>query len=188
MALLFPSSLLPPPLPQTIRTTPHAPNSTLSPFIPNPRPLFLSLTSKSPLIPSHILLKNPSFLLKASSFTFSEATDFAATADGVGDEDEDEDLASSPWKGAVVYRRDASVTHLEYSTTLERLGLGKLSSGLSRSRASAMGIRLAARSGKEAPFGDGETPVLISVDITRRKRRLKLDGIVRTVITLGCNR
>lgn len=88
----------------------------------------------------------------------------------------------------MVYRRDASVTHLEYSTTLERLGLGKLSSGLSRSRASAMGIRLPARRGKEAPFGDEETPVLISVDVTRRKRRLKLDGIVRTVITLGCNR
>lgn len=88
----------------------------------------------------------------------------------------------------MVYRRDASVTHLEYSTTLERLGLGKLSSGLSRSRASAMGIRLPTRRGKEAPFGDEETPVLISVDVTRRKRRLKLDGIVRTVITLGCNR
>ncbi|XP_010935425.1 large ribosomal RNA subunit accumulation protein YCED homolog 1, chloroplastic [Elaeis guineensis] len=187
MALLFPSSsLFRSPLLQTIRTNPHAPKSTLFCSILNPKPPFLSLTLKSLMFPSQIHLKNPSFLLKASSFTFSEATDFATTADGVGDEDED--LASSPWEGAVVYRRDASVTHLEYSTTLERLGLGKLSSGLSRSRASAMGIRLPARRGKEAPFGDGETPVLISVDVTRRKRRLKLDGIVRTVITLGCNR
>ncbi|XP_038971026.1 large ribosomal RNA subunit accumulation protein YCED homolog 1, chloroplastic-like [Phoenix dactylifera] len=158
----------------------------LSPSIPNPKRPFPSLTSKSPLIPSRVLLKNPSFLLKASSFTFSETTDFTATADGVGDEDED--LTSSPWEGAVVYRRDASAIHPEYFHHPRKVGLRKLSSGLSRSRASAMGIRLPARRGKEAPFGDGETPVLISVDVTRRKRRLKLDGIVTTVITLGCNR
>lgn len=44
---------------------------------------------------------------------------------------------------------------------------------------SEMGTQLPARRGKEAPSGDGETLVLISVDLTRRKRRLKLDGIDR---------
>lgn len=89
-----------------------------------------------------------------------------------------------------MYRRDPSVTHLEYCTTLERLGLGKLSSELSVSRASAMGIRITS-SGRGGAFGDTSlsgTPVLISIDVTRRKRKLKLDGILRTVIILGCNR
>ncbi|OAY83829.1 hypothetical protein ACMD2_06294 [Ananas comosus] len=49
-----------------------------------------------------------------------------------------------------------------------------------------MGIRLPPR-GAKAP-SPIETPVLVSVDVARRKRRLRLDGIVRTVITLGCNR
>lgn len=77
---------------------------------------------------------------------------------------------------------------MEYCTTLERLGLAKLSTDVSKSRASAMGIRLPPRRGKEVELGGDGTPVLVSVDVTRRKRRLKLDGIVRTVITLGCNR
>lgn len=51
-----------------------------------------------------------------------------------------------------------------------------------------MGIRLPPRRAKEVELGGDGTPVLVSVDVTRRKRRLKLDGIVRTVITLGCNR
>jgi len=88
----------------------------------------------------------------------------------------------------VVYKRDASVSHVEFCTTLERLGLEKLSTGVSKSRASAMGIRVPPRRAKEMESGGDGTPVLISVDVARRKRRLKLDGIVRTVITLGCNR
>ncbi|ONK78000.1 uncharacterized protein A4U43_C02F13160 [Asparagus officinalis] len=48
-----------------------------------------------------------------------------------------------------------------------------------------MGIRLPPRRAKEAELGGDGTPVLVSVNVTRR---LKLDGIVRTVITLGCNR
>ncbi|XP_078448508.1 BTB/POZ domain protein, putative (DUF177) [Wolffia australiana] len=91
----------------------------------------------------------------------------------------EEDEEGSPWEGAVVYRRDSGVTHVEYGTTLERLGLGKLSGELSKSRASAMGIRLGASAG---------TPVLVSIDVTRKKRKLKLDGVLRTVILLGCNR
>ncbi|ONK60057.1 uncharacterized protein A4U43_C08F13740 [Asparagus officinalis] len=51
-----------------------------------------------------------------------------------------------------------------------------------------MGIRLPPRRAKEAELGGDGTLVLVSVNVTRRKRRLKLDGIVRTVITLGCNR
>jgi hypothetical protein len=33
-----------------------------------------------------------------------------------------------------------------------------------------------------------DTPVFVSVDIARRRGRIRLDGIIRTVITLDCNR
>ncbi|XP_020113067.1 uncharacterized protein LOC109727374 [Ananas comosus] len=157
---------------------PHLQNPT-KPSLLSP-PLRLSL-SAAPANPSRPFASPRLALLRpVPSFAVSDATDFAAV-DGDG-----EDLAGSPWEGAVVYRRDAAACHVEYGTTLERLGLGKLSSPLSRSRASAMGIRLPPR-GAKAP-SPIETPVLVSVDVARRKRRLRLDGIVRTVITLGCNR
>lgn len=98
-------------------------------------------------------------------------------------EGEDEDMGT-PWEGAVVYQRNASVSHVEYCTTLERLGLEKISTEVSRSRASAMGLRVT-KAVKDFPLG---TPVLISIDVTRKKQNLRLDGIVRTVITLFCNR
>ncbi|XXG72009.1 hypothetical protein AAC387_Pa07g1200 [Persea americana] len=85
-----------------------------------------------------------------------------------------DDEESSPWDGAVVYKRDASVAHVEYCTTLERLGMEKLSSEASRSRASDLGLRVT-KAVKDFPLG---TPVQISVDVTRKKKQLKLDGIV----------
>nr|CAB3451604.1 unnamed protein product [Digitaria exilis] len=97
--------------------------------------------------------------------------------DYAADWPESDDDSDSPWEGALVFRRDAAVHHLEYATTLERLGLGDLSSHDSRARAAAMGL------GAQA-----QTPVLVSLDVTRRRGRLRLDGIVRTVITLGCFR
>ncbi|XP_072993344.1 large ribosomal RNA subunit accumulation protein YCED homolog 1, chloroplastic [Typha latifolia] len=174
MALLFPHSSL---LSHPIKLLPLFSSPNSAPFTPSPTLTFPYLTSKSPTV----LLRTSA--RPSSSFTISETTDF-----GIVDDCVDEDLAGSPWEGAVVYRRDPSVCHVEYSTTLERLGLGKLSTAVSRSRASEMGIRVPARRGKEAPLGEEETPVLVSVDVTRRRRRLRLDGIVRTVITLGCNR
>ncbi|KAJ0985750.1 hypothetical protein J5N97_004106 [Dioscorea zingiberensis] len=53
-----------------------------------------------------------------------------------------------------------------------------------------MGIRLPSQRtyGSSSRDGDDETPVLVSVDVMRRKLKLKLDGIIRTVITLGCKR
>lgn len=97
---------------------------------------------------------------------------------------------STPWEGAVVYRRDPAVMHLEYTTTLERLGLDKLSSELSRTRAADMGMRvvLPRRRTEGDRVMEESTPVLVSVDVTRKKEKLRLDGIVRTVITLACNR
>lgn len=83
-----------------------------------------------------------------------------------------------------MYRRNAAVLHLEYCTTLERLGLGKISSEVSKARASEMGLRVV-NSVKDYLNG---TPVLVSVDVTRKKQKLRLDGIVRTVISLPCNR
>lgn len=99
------------------------------------------------------------------------------------DVDDDNDM-DSPWEGAILYQRNPSISHLEYCTTLERLGLGHISSDVSKSRASLMGLRVT-KSVKDFPNG---TPVLISIDVTRKKQNLKLDGIIRTVITLGCNR
>ncbi|KAH7569808.1 hypothetical protein JRO89_XS05G0002700 [Xanthoceras sorbifolium] len=102
-------------------------------------------------------------------------------------EDLDEDTGGgggSPWEGAVIYKRNASVTHVEYCTTLERLGLGNVSNEISKSRASTMGLRVT-KAVKDFPQG---TPVLVSIDVTRKKGKLRLDGIVRTVIALDCNR
>ncbi|XVE97958.1 hypothetical protein REPUB_Repub03eG0063900 [Reevesia pubescens] len=90
----------------------------------------------------------------------------------------------SPWEGAVLYRRNPSVTHMEYWTTLERLGLVKLSSEISKSKALIMGLGVT-KDVKDYPNG---TPVQISIDVTRKKQKIRLDGIVKTVITLGCNR
>ncbi|XP_019157331.1 PREDICTED: uncharacterized protein LOC109153888 [Ipomoea nil] len=101
------------------------------------------------------------------------------------EEEEEEEDEGSPWEGAVVYRRNPSVSHLEYCTTLERLGLGKLSTKVSKSRASVMGIRVT-KDVKDYPEG---TPVLVSLDVTTKKHKvIRLDGIIRTVITLDCNR
>jgi len=99
------------------------------------------------------------------------------------DEDEVEDTGS-PWEGAVVYKRNASILHLEYCTTLEKLGLAKLSTDISKTRAAAMGLRVT-KAVRDFPDG---TPVQISIDVTRRKKKLRLDGIIKTVITLLCNR
>jgi hypothetical protein len=101
--------------------------------------------------------------------------------------DSGDDGLASPWEGALVYRRDAAVHHLEYATTLERLGLGDLSSPDSRARAANLGLGLSG-GGQDGTAAQSQTPVLVSLDVTRRRGRLRLDGIVRTVITLGCFR
>lgn len=99
------------------------------------------------------------------------------------DQEQEEEDTGCPWEGAVIYKRNSSISHIEYCTTLERLGLGSLSTELSKSWASAMGLRVT-KAVKDYPFG---TPVQVSVDVTRKKQKLRLDGIVKTVITLGCN-
>lgn len=106
------------------------------------------------------------------------------TIDFDWEDQEDVEDMGSPWEGAVMYRRNPSVTHIEYCTTLERLGLGRLSSDISKSRASVMGLRVT-KDVKDYPNG---TPVQISIDVTRKKQKMRLDGIVKTVISLGCNR
>lgn len=133
-------------------------------------------------------LKGSKFVVrnkKSNSLVEESYPDFDWEDEEQGDlEEEDDDDEGSPWEGAVVYKRNSSVTHLEYCTTLERLGLGKLSTKVSRSRASVMGLRVT-KDVKDCPDG---TPVLISLDVTRKKLKLRLDGIIRTVIALGCNR
>ncbi|XP_054778710.1 large ribosomal RNA subunit accumulation protein YCED homolog 1, chloroplastic [Prosopis cineraria] len=100
------------------------------------------------------------------------------------DDEEDFEDTGSPWEGAVIYKRNSLISHLEYCTTLERLGLGSLSTDVSKSRASVMGLRVT-KAVKDYPHG---TPVQISIDVTRKKKKLRLDGIIKTVISLGCNR
>ncbi|CAI9112501.1 OLC1v1012958C1 [Oldenlandia corymbosa var. corymbosa] len=91
----------------------------------------------------------------------------------------------SPWEAAIIYRRNAAVSHLEYCTTLERLGLGYISTNVSKSRSSELGLRVT-NSVKDFPDG---TPVLVSIDVMRKKKKeLRLDGLVRSVISLRCNR
>ncbi|KAK7359194.1 hypothetical protein VNO77_01144 [Canavalia gladiata] len=99
-------------------------------------------------------------------------------------DDEEVGDTGSPWEGAVIYKRNASILHLEYCTTLERLGLGKLSTDVSKARAYAMGLRLT-KAVRDYPDG---TPVQISIDVTRKRSKLRLDGIIKTVISLLCNR
>ncbi|KAI4332517.1 hypothetical protein L6164_017419 [Bauhinia variegata] len=99
------------------------------------------------------------------------------------DLEEVEDIGS-PWEGAVIYKRNAAISHLEYCITLERLGLGELSTEVSKRRASVMGLRFT-KAVKDYPSG---TPVQISIDAIRKNKRLRLDGIIKSVITLYCNR
>lgn len=113
-----------------------------------------------------------------------ESFDEENTIDFDWDDRGDIEDTGSPWEGAVVYKRNPSVSHVDYCTTLERLGFGKLSTEVSKSRASVMGLRVT-KAVKDYPQG---TPVHISIDITRKKHKLRLDGILKTVITLGCNR
>lgn len=123
-------------------------------------------------------LTKSQILVSPESFTEN------STIDMDWEDQEDVEDTGSPWEGSVMYRRNASVTHVEYCTTLERLGLGKLSTEVSKKRASSMGLRVT-KDVKDFPDG---TPVQVSVDVIRKKKKLRLDGIVRTVITLGCNR
>ncbi|CAN6481822.1 unnamed protein product [Victoria cruziana] len=158
------------------------------------------LLSSSPQRSAVMPFRDPRRKLVRSSYSSSSCSSSSSTSSSFlmdefdfGSEMEAElpdggiDEEGSPWEGAVVYRRDPSVTHLEYCTTLERLGLGRYSSDASRSKASSMGIRVT-RAVKE--FING-TAVQVSVDVSRSdktKGKLRLDGIVRTVITLPCNR
>lgn len=186
MSLLCSSSCVAPSLPQTKRSCPSfqtlkGPTLTLCSFISYPR--------FSTGIKKHIsylfagphklrrLAKNQ-ILVSPESFTEN------STIDIDWEDQEDVEDTGSPWEGSVMYRRNASVTHVEYCTTLERLGLGKLSTEVSKKRASSMGLRVT-KDVKDYPEG---TPVQVSVDVVRKKKKLRLDGIVRTVITLGCNR
>ncbi|RYR74308.1 hypothetical protein Ahy_A02g008979 isoform B [Arachis hypogaea] len=100
------------------------------------------------------------------------------------DDDDEVESTGSPWEGAVIYKRNASISHVEYCTTLESLGLGNLSTDLSKNRASVMGLRVT-KAVKDYPNG---TPVQISIDVIRKKKKLRLDGIIKTVIGLLCSR
>lgn len=143
-------------------------------------PITLNLINKSP----RTLIKFVSLhRINSSGNGFFGEADDNDWSDVEEYQDVDDEMGS-PWEGAIVYQRNASVSHVEYCTTLERLGLGKLSSEVSKSRASLMGLRVT-KAVKDFPLG---TPVLVSVDVTRKKHKLRLDGIIRTVLTLACYR
>ncbi|KAK2635784.1 hypothetical protein Ddye_030576 [Dipteronia dyeriana] len=129
-----------------------------------------NLFSKRPLYISNTFIRYATINPINQSLDWEDTEDFEDTG--------------SPWEGAIIYKRNPSITHVEYCTTLERLGLGQLSTEISKSRASVMGLRVT-KAVKDFPQG---TPVQISIDVTRKKQKLRLDGIIRTVLTLGCNR
>ncbi|XP_057772850.1 large ribosomal RNA subunit accumulation protein YCED homolog 1, chloroplastic [Salvia miltiorrhiza] len=163
--------------------------------LPSPPPIKFSShhrpTPHKPFIPNHPAntTLNQRFTPSITKFCSLSAQfdDFSGSDWELGDEEIEipgDDDEGCPWEGAILYRRNGAISHLEYATTLESLGLAKVSSGLSRTRAFEMGLRLVK---PVTDYPDG-TPVLISVDVTRRKHKLRLDGIVRTVIALNCNR
>lgn len=143
--------------------------------------------STSPFATSRVLHYNwnscTSIRLRTVDSTCNASTSSSYNALEWDDLDEVED-SGTPWEGAILYRRNSSITHLEYCTTLERLGLGQFSSDLSKSTASTMGLRVT-KAVKDYPLG---TPVLVSIDVTRKKQKLRLDGIIKTVLSLACNR
>ncbi|CAK9140728.1 unnamed protein product [Ilex paraguariensis] len=162
------------------------PNPTCTFFRHNIPKKFFSAIKNIPIIVKN---KPPSTLKLIARECISSNAELFGEESKVTDDWRDQDLEEiddigSPWEGAVMYQRNPSISHVEYCTTLERLGLGILSTQVSKSRASLMGLRVS-KAVKDFPLG---TPVLISVDVTRKKQKLRLDGIIRTVITLGCNR
>ncbi|KAF8050060.1 hypothetical protein N665_2057s0006 [Sinapis alba] len=182
MSMLCSSSCVAPPLPQTKQ-------SSLSLLKLKTRTLTLCSSVSYPNVRKHIsyMFAEPHKLprlAKSQILASPESFTENSTIDIDWEDQEDVEDTGSPWEGSVMYRRNASVTHVEYCTTLERLGLGKLSTEVSKKRASAMGLRVT-KDVKDYPDG---TPVQVSVDVIRKKKKLRLDGIVRTVITLGCNR
>lgn len=94
-----------------------------------------------------------------------------------GDEEE-----GSPWEGAILFRRSAVQSRAEYATTLERLGLARFSS--------QDAIAVAAEMGLETSEVDGVvgTPVQITVEVTKEGRDFRVDGVIRTALTMACNR
>ncbi|KAJ7959796.1 DUF177 domain-containing protein [Quillaja saponaria] len=129
---------------------------------------------------SHSIFKSTARCMKTDVHSFTEENTISLD----WDDQEDIEDTGKPWEGAIIYKRNPSISHIEYCTTLERIGLGKLSTEVSKSRASIMGLRVT-KAVKDFPLG---TPVQVSVDVTRKKKKLRLDGIIKTVITLGCNR
>ncbi|GLJ26443.1 hypothetical protein SUGI_0510270 [Cryptomeria japonica] len=102
------------------------------------------------------------------------------------EEEEEEEEVEEAWKGAIIVKR--SVGHMEYSTTLERVGLSNLSSHVSKSTAESMGLAMATRVSTDYSPPTG-TPLLVSLDTTRKKTGdLLLHGLIRTFISLPCNR
>ncbi|GFP88987.1 hypothetical protein PHJA_001042400 [Phtheirospermum japonicum] len=131
----------------------------------------LNTIPRKPLHPSNLTLTKTHSSNSTSQFAIHSEKPSENDWEFLEEVGEDDD-EGCPWEGAITYKRNAAVSHLEYCTTLERLGLQKVSSEVSKSRASEMGLRVV-RPVKDYPDG---TP------------KLRLDGIVRTVIGLNCNR
>ena len=101
-----------------------------------------------------------------------------STAPGVVEGNEE----GTPWEGAIIFRRSAAQSRFDYATTLERLGLSRFSSEKSMSFATDMGLE------KLEVDGVVGTPVQITVDISKEGRDYRIDGVLRTALTLICNR
>ncbi|KAF3341267.1 hypothetical protein FCM35_KLT10111 [Carex littledalei] len=256
-----PSTIFPASPPLLPRATTKLASFSLLRFSLTSKPFPLRLHNFTPLSPSPPLLPPP-----------------RATYDipiSIKSEEYETFLDLELWKGAIVYKRDASVSHVEYCTSLHRLILGWYSSRVSADRAAEMGLKLPDdlkwpsfddeededededdedededdEDGDEDEDEDSsgelnkqdvairgvdengnpvslsydelkdaevsvkydnedhsdasvddededdklddalmDTPVALSIDVTRRKGRIRLDGILRTVIALDCHK
>ncbi|GAQ87482.1 hypothetical protein KFL_003560090 [Klebsormidium nitens] len=82
--------------------------------------------------------------------------------------------------GQVLFQRHRPKTKFQYASSLEQLGLARLSSTESREAAVAMGIE---------EVGDQETPVCIGFTVTKEGRGdLRLEGAADTALIVPCAR
>lgn len=112
-----------------------------------------------------------------SNLSHSDSNLFMDAGAVEGDEEE-----GTPWEGAVMFRRSGVQSRADYATTLERLGLTRYSSEKAISLATDMGLE------KSEVDGVVGTPVQITLEVTKEGRDYRVDGVIRTALTMVCNR
>lgn len=95
----------------------------------------------------------------------------------------EEGVDEEPWNGAIIFKRSSSNSRYEWETSLERLGLNRLSSPLSRSEAVKF---LGQVSGDVGSCRKDVTRVVVQLDVEKEGRNLRLDGTAQTAFGVHC--